>query len=401
MTGTEKPKRKNKIQKPRVIGLGKNGFEDCIYYNLKHGSHFDVLVSMRIGNKQLQRKKKNIKFITEAKKFRTKFIEELKSMKAEHNRGDMFWSQALEIYLEEQKEMRARGEISDSTLLTRESTLRAHTGCWSSMKLSDFHQSFVKDFIFKKLKEKSPETKKNILKFIRQVFNYQISLGNKTLKFNPAAGISAGRKEKKKPETISKIDMKRIIDHAHETKNDWAPIYYLAYMLGCRSGELYALKWSDINWSEKNITVGKSYCWKSKKEKAPKNDDYRILPLNKSTCDYLENYSKKSKDSLYILPRLSSWKNGGAAKNLASIQLKLNIPKTNFHSIRSTFITQLLLKGEPAVKVMKLAGHSDYKTTELYVRLTSIDLIGTTNALEFDTEKTETSEETQIEKKSA
>lgn len=401
MTGIEKPKRKNKIQKRRVIGLGKNGFEDCIYYNLKHGSHFDVLVSMRIGNKQLQRKKKNLKFITEAKKFRTKFIEELKSIKAENNRGDMFWSQALEMYLANLKSLVETEQMSESTYLTRETTLKAHTTNWASMKLSDFHQLFIRQFIFDKLKSKTPETKKNILKFVRQVFNFQISIGNKILKFNPAAGISSGKKTENKPVTISKIDMKRIIDHAHETNDEWAPIYFLAYMWGCRSGELYALKWSDINWSEKNITIGKSYCWKSKKEKAPKNDKHRVLPFNKSTYSYLENYSKISNDSLYILPRISSWKNGGAAKNLKEIQGRLNIPKTNFHSIRSTFITQLLLKGEPAVKVSKLAGHSTYQTTEIYVRLVAKDLIGTTSALEFDIDEGEPPKVIPIEKKSA
>ena len=158
-----KPKRKNIRIKNLVIGQGKNGFEECIYYNLKHGSHFDVLVSMRIGNKQIQRKKKNFKFIGDARRCRDKFLEELESIKAENNRGDMFWSQALEMYLTEQKEMKVREEISDSTLLTRESTLRAHTENWSSMRLSDFHQSFIKNFIFKKLKDRTPETKKIFL----------------------------------------------------------------------------------------------------------------------------------------------------------------------------------------------------------------------------------------------
>lgn len=399
MTAMLKPQRKNIRKKRLVIGHGKNGFEDCIYYNLKHQSHFDVLVSMRIGNKQIQRKKKNFKFIGDARRCRDNFIEELESIKAENNRGDMFWSQALEIYLKEQKEMKDREEISDSTLLTRESTLRAHTESWSSMRLSDFHQSFIKDFIFKKLKDKSPETKKNILKFIRQVFNYQISLGNKTLKFNPASGFSAGKTTKNKPETISKQDMEKIIDYTHEHNSEWATIYFLAYQLGCRSGELYALKWSDINWNEKNITVGKSYCWKSKKEKAPKNDKYRVLPLNKSTFSYLEKYYKKSKDNLYILPRITAWEKGRAAQILANIQDKLKIPKTNFHSIRSTFITQLLLNDVPPIKVMELAGHRDFKTTEIYVRSVAKELKGTTDVLEYKPKESKPAKVISITKK--
>lgn len=383
----EDNKRKNDRIKNQVMNKGTP--ERGLYYNLKHSSNFDVLVSLRIGDKQIQRKKKDISFITEARKIRDKFIVELEGMKAEANRGDMFWSKALEIYFKHLEDLKDTNEMSESTYITRITTLTAHTKNWATMKLSDFHQTFIRQFIFENLKDKTPETKKNILKFIRQVFQHQISIGNIILRFNPASGIRAGKTKTIKPETISKIDMEKIIQHTHEQKSEWASVYYLAYQLGCRSGELYALKWSDVNWSEKNITVGKSYCWKSEKEKMPKNDKFRMLPLNTDCCDYLKNLKSNSvNENIFILPRIPAWKQGRAAELLASFQGRLGIDKTNFHSIRSTFITQLLLNDVAPVKVMELAGHADFKTTAIYLRSVAKELKGTTDSISLKIDTT-------------
>ena len=78
--------------------LNKGVSEEGIYYNLKFQSNFDVLVTMRIGDRQIQRKKKNIAFIGEARHARDRFKSELTQIKAELNRGDIFWSQALAQY---------------------------------------------------------------------------------------------------------------------------------------------------------------------------------------------------------------------------------------------------------------------------------------------------------------
>ena len=248
--------------------------------------------------------------------------------------------------------------------------------------ISDLHQEFIRQSLDQQFNTQLIATRKNVLKFVKQVFNFQISLGNRTLRFNPTVGIRYKKQFHKKPETISKVDIEKIIEYTHEIENEWASIFFLAYQLGARSGELYALKWADVDWTNKNITISKSYCWKSKLEKEPKNSKDRTLPLNPSVFNYLTDL-KQTTSSEYILPHLPAWQKGQAAKILRSIQDTLKIPKTNFHSIRSTFITQLLLNDVPPIKVMALAGHQDFKTTMIYVRSVAKELKGTTDILNF------------------
>jgi len=75
---------------------------------------------------------------------------------------------------------------------------------------------------------------------------------------------------------------------------------------------------------------------------------------------------------------------GEAAKELKQIQIRLGIPVSNFHSIRASFITHLILKNVNIATVQELVGHSDLKTTQAYIRLCGTDLKSSTNVLDFD-----------------
>ena len=46
-----------------------------------------------------------------------------------------------------------------------------------------------------------------------------------------------------------------------------------------------------------------------------------------------------------------------------------------------TFITQLLSKGVPLSAVMVIVGHSSLRTTQGYLRMTGIELVGATEKL--------------------
>lgn len=363
-----------KLKREKVLN------EDGIYYG-SIPNHYDILVSMRIGDRQLQRKKKKVKNLTAARKFRDDFLADLEKLKSATNGGDIYWSQALQQYFKKLEALMKANEMSLATYQTRSTTLTAHTATWNNMKLSEIHQEWIRIFFADNFQTQTLETKKNVLKFIRQVFEHQIRIGNKTLRFNPTNDIKFKKQIHKKPETFSKAEIEKIIHHAHAIQSDWAPIYYVAYQIGARSGELFALKWSDVDWNNKTITIRKSYCWKSKEEKEPKNSKERTLPLNEPTLKYLSDLKTRS-NSIYILPHLSAWKKGRAAQILNSVKQTLGITgKTNFHSIRSTFITQLLIDDVPPIKVMEMAGHQDFKTTMIYVRSIAKELKGATDKL--------------------
>lgn len=386
----EKSKPKNALKREKLFG------QDGIYYDRSKGSNtFDIVVSMRIGKRQIQRKRNGVVGVGNARQVRKELIQELEKLKGETHLGDIFWSQAVEQYLKHLEAMLITGEMTLSTFKTRESSLETHTKSWNSKKLSELHQHWIRLFFAEHFKDEKDKralaTKKNLLKFIKQVFNHQIALGNKTLVINPTVGFRLNKSDKQKPETFSKDEIEKIIRYAHEVKSPWAAIYYLGYQLGARSGELFGLEWKNVNWVNETITIARSYCWKLGDYKSTKNSESRTLPLNQPTIKYLKDLKSKSNED-NILPHLSAWKKGQAAQILRSVMVKTKIiteeemdkDKRNFHSIRSTFITRLLLEDEPPIKVMELSGHKDFKTTQIYVRSVGKELKGTTDKLGFE-----------------
>ncbi|MCC7406387.1 MAG: tyrosine-type recombinase/integrase [Bdellovibrionales bacterium] len=103
--------------------------------------------------------------------------------------------------------------------------------------------------------------------------------------------------------------------------------------------------------------------------------------MSEELKSFLKEYKLARGGNGYVFPRLSGWHSGKAAEILRVFQKENGIRATNFHSIRATFITQLLLAGVAVTKVQKLVGHKDLKTTMDYVRLIASDLDGSTDAL--------------------
>lgn len=77
-----------------------------------------------------------------------------------------------------------------------------------------------------------------------------------------------------------------------------------------------------------------------------------------------------------VLEQHEDWLYGDAAKSLKDFCREVGITAVKFHDLRATFITQMLLRGVPIAKVMKIVGHSTIKTTMRYLRLIAEDTQG-------------------------
>lgn len=183
---------------------------------------------------------------------------------------------------------------------------------------------------------------------------------------------------------MTRPEIELLLRKALSEKHSWYSIWRIVYELGLRSGEGLALKWTDIDFDNNRVTISKSYCAKSKTIGPTKNKKNRTLPLNPALVAFLKELKLATFGSEFVLPQLSDWKRGEAAKTLRAFQIDLGIRETNFHSLRASFITHLLLKGVPVTKVQQMVGHADLKTTQRYIRLVGSDLDGATDTLAVD-----------------
>ena len=147
-----------------------------------------------------------------------------------------------------------------------------------------------------------------------------------------------------------------------------------------RSGELYALLWSDVNFENGFISVNKS--WSSKNGVGPtKSSMTREVPISEELEKFLKELKLKTQGP-HVLPRNRDWDFGHQAKILRTFCKQLGITEISFHDLRATFITQLLLRDVPLAKVIACSGATPrIQTTQGYLRLVAKDVKGATDTL--------------------
>jgi integrase len=268
-----------------------------------------------------------------------------------------------------------------STLYSVEKTLSKWVkNRWDKRDLSSITRLDVHEFIFEVMPpETSQHTRKWVLKIIKRIF--QMAVDNGKLSQNPCNGMMV-----KVPETdkkvLTSIEVGTFLNEAKVTNHRFYSIWTMALFTGCRSGELYALRWSDVDFEAGTISISRS--WNSKNGfTSTKNQKTRVVPISGELMSFLRGLKLQRGSEEFILPHLTEWSRGEAARVTKAFCKLLGITDIRFHDLRATFITSLLARGESLARVMAIVGHSDMETTNVYLRKAGIELKGGTEKLGY------------------
>lgn len=167
-------------------------------------------------------------------------------------------------------------------------------------------------------------------------------------------------------ELIELIDYLKSLDLKHTNNKSWALCVFLMLDTGVRLDELLNIKTKNIDLHNQNILLEKTKT--SKKRIVPFGDlSYDILMKNyKASREYLVwNYYaniRMSKNSFFkFLSRTSD-------------HLQLTSGAITSHRFRKTFATRLLRMGCPITTIQKLLGHTDIRTTMIYLEIDDVML---------------------------
>ena len=144
-----------------------------------------------------------------------------------------------------------------------------------------------------------------------------------------------------------------------------------------RIGEVCALKWEDVDFNQKVIsvkhTVGRVYnCELKSTERissSPKTrNSYREIPISKQLLISLK-IVKKTSVSIFVVGNSTYSKEPRSYRDYFSRLLtRLNIPHIVFHGLRHTFATRCIESQCDYKTVSVILGHSNVATTlNLYV----------------------------------
>jgi len=124
---------------------------------------------------------------------------------------------------------------------------------------------------------------------------------------------------------------------------------------GVRRGELLSLRWSEVDFKGKQLTI---------KGTTAKNQQTRHIPLNVEALDVLKRWQEQAPDKTRVFPIDTGFKSAWAP-----LLVRAKITSFRWHDLRHHFASRLAQAGVPLNTIRDLLGHGSMAMTLRYAGL--------------------------------
>ena len=138
------------------------------------------------------------------------------------------------------------------------------------------------------------------------------------------------------------------------------PMVLIALNTGLRRGEVFNLKWADINFDKRTLTVEGT---------TSKSGQTRHVSLNSEVMTILKLWGQQSKGVFVFTSPVTGTRFDNIKKAWGQLRIRAGIPDFLFHDLRHTFASKLVMAGVDLYTVKELMGHSTIQMTERYSHL--------------------------------
>lgn len=217
-----------------------------------------------------------------------------------------------------------------------------------------------------KLKISAPKGFRVYYRNLRAAFN--VAIDWELITVNPFMKMKLPKKQKEKPAFITVAQLNSILKEIEvETLKD---IVQYAFFTGSRRIEILNLRWRNLDFKKKTITIGDE-------DFETKTKSQRIIPMCDLIYATLWKRSKKgklvsSKPDGFVFAKANGfpYHEDVPTKAFKRACRKANIDeKIHFHSLRHSFASFLVQNKVELYNVKELLGHSSITTTEIYAHL--------------------------------
>lgn len=191
------------------------------------------------------------------------------------------------------------------------------------------------------------------LRAIRSLFNRACEWGY--LRSSPMRSIKLVRVDLREPRFLTPEEGHRLIEAASGAMRNFITV---GLHTGLRRSELHSLKWEDIDLKRKELRVRKS-----------KGRKFRVVPLNSVVSRALSEHPRHLRG-----PYVFCWEDGRQWSDVrvafqAAVKRARLKGRISYHTMRHSFISNLVAAGVDLRSVQELAGHSSITVTMKYAHL--------------------------------
>jgi integrase len=228
------------LSKERTVSIKESIFNNKKYYEV-YVNGFDS------SGRRMQWRKIKIESKVKAEKIEFEFKRELAQLR--EKKVPFRWLEWFNICMS-----RMKMDSRHSTIINYNCTVGkwAHPH-WRDREISSITKADVYEVIFVKSEGlQTPNSRRNLLAMLKRIFHMAIEEGH--LDRNPVVGIKI-----KIPELVQKVltnsEAEIFLKEAKAVNHRFYEIWVMALLTGMRSGEMFALKWTDIDFDARIISV--------------------------------------------------------------------------------------------------------------------------------------------------
>jgi integrase len=211
------------------------------------------------------------------------------------------------------------------------------------------------------MKGKSPKSIANALELLRRIINFGVRRG---LCEGPRFTIQLPRVNNEKTEDLGGEELARLISILDRHLKDrtsraaGAAMMKLALYTGMRRGEIFRLKWSDLDFHRNNILL-----------REPKGGRDVIIPMSSQARNLLEYLKRGGSD--YVFPGKGGGQRRDVRKQVNAIKVEAGLPEDfrPLHGLRHVFASDLISGGVEFQIVQRLLTHKGGTVTHRYAHI--------------------------------
>jgi integrase len=203
----------------------------------------------------------------------------------------------------------------------------------------------------------APQTVKHVLRLLARIINFGVRKGlcdGLSFKIEYPA-VNNLRTEDLTPEQLTAL-----VDAINQEYDVQAANFMrLALYTGMRRGELFRLKWDDLDFQNGFIHL-----------RTPKGGRDQVIPMNQAAREMLESHPRT--DSLYVFPGRRGGQRARVPNRIDAIKERAGLPKEfrALHGLRHVYASMLASSGQVDLYTLqKLLTHKSPAMTQRYAHL--------------------------------
>lgn len=205
---------------------------------------------------------------------------------------------------------------------------------------------------------KSVRTANADIQQMKTMLSFAVEQG--LVKENVADGIKPIRDTVKKKEALTVSQISSILEAARGTHLHI--LVLTALHTGMRKGELFDLRWKDVDFDEGVLHV-----------RTTKNYTFRMVNITGELRPHLHEHRQFTEDLCLTHDHVFHFRGKPLSTNVDSGLKRLaslaGVPKFGLHLLRHTFASHLAMEGVPPQIIQKIMGHKDPRSTQVYMHL--------------------------------